>query len=126
MAPAAFDCPVCRAPAATGVVTGDTRTRYLACSRCSSAWHRVRVQCATCGSPAALSYYGPDDGRAPGVKAEACARCQTYLKLFYEEPRPGVEPLAGDAATLALDLRLGKDAHARGGVNPLLRADWGR
>jgi FdhE protein len=115
------DCPVCRAPAAAGVISGDTKTRYLACSRCSSAWHRVRLQCVTCAAPASkLEYLVVEAGRAPGVKAEACGGCRRYLKLFYAEDRPGVEPLADDAATLALDLRLGEDGWARGGANPLV------
>jgi FdhE protein len=120
-----IDCPVCRAPAAAGVVTGDTKTRYLACSRCSSAWNRMRVQCVTCASPASsLEYLTVEGTRAPGVKAEACSGCLTYVKLFYEEDRPGVEPLADDAATLALDLRMGEDGWARGAANPLIRAGW--
>jgi FdhE protein len=117
------DCPVCRAPAAAGVITGDTKTRYLACSRCSSAWHRVRLQCVTCAAPASkLEYLVVEAGRAPGVKAEACGGCRRYVKLFYEEDRPGVEPLADDVATLALDLRLGEDGWARSGANPLIAA----
>jgi FdhE protein len=120
---ARVDCPVCRAPAAAGIITGDTKTRYLACSRCASAWHRVRVQCVTCAAAASkLEYMVVEDGRAPGVKAEACAGCRTYVKLFYEEDRPGVEPLADDAATLAFDIRLGEDGWARGGANPLVAA----
>jgi FdhE protein len=127
IARAPVDCPVCRAPAAAGVVTGDTKTRYLACSRCSTAWNRARVQCVTCAAPASrLQYLAVEEGRAPGVKAEACSGCRTYVKLFYEEDRAGVEPLADDAATLGLDLRMGEDGWARGGANPLIRAGWRR
>jgi FdhE protein len=119
------DCPVCRAPAAAGVVTGDTKTRYLACSRCSSAWNRMRLQCVTCSAPASsLEYLAVEDGRAPGVKAEACTGCRTYVKLFYEEERPGVDALADDAATLAFDLRMGEDGWARAAANPLVRPGW--
>lgn len=120
------DCPVCRAPAAAGVITGDAKARYLACSRCGSAWHRVRVQCTTCGAGSGLTYFALEDGRAPGVKAEACAHCRTYLKLFYEEERAGIEPLADDAATIALDVLLGEQGWARGGANPLIRPDFGK
>jgi FdhE protein len=119
------DCPVCRAPAAAGVITGDAKARYLACSRCASAWHRVRVQCTTCGTGSGLTYFALEDGRAPGAKAEACARCRTYLKLFYEEERTGIEPLADDAATIALDVLLGEAGWARAGVNPLIQANFG-
>jgi len=115
-------CPVCRARAAVGVITGDAKARYLACSRCSSAWHRVRVQCTTCGATSGLEYLALEGGHAPGVKAEACARCRTYLKLFYEEERHDVEPLADDAATLALDVLMGEAGWARGGANALITA----
>jgi FdhE protein len=114
------DCPVCAAPAVAGFVTGDDKVRYLSCSLCASAWHRVRVQCATCGSPSDVSYYAIEERSGDGVKAEACATCRTYVKLFYEEQRSGVEPAADDAATLALDLLMGEQGFARGGVNWLV------
>ena len=117
------DCPVCGAPAQTGLVTGDDKVRYLTCSRCASAWHRVRVECATCGEPGGVSYYTlEEDPGAAGTKAEACDRCHTYLKLFYQEQRPYAEPLADDLATIALDLLMGEGEHARGGMNLLLGA----
>jgi len=111
---------VCASPAVAGVVTGDDKVRYLSCSLCASAWHRVRVQCATCGSPSEVSYYSIEERSDDGVKAEACGTCQTYVKLFYEEQRSGVEPAADDAATLALDLLMGERGFARGGVNWLV------
>ena len=123
------DCPVCAAPAACGLVMGDDKVRYLHCALCGSAWHKVRVQCATCGSAGGTSYYsiegGPDakgDGadRAVGARAEACSDCHTYLKLFYQEERPETEPLADDLATLSLDLLVGEAGFARGGLNPYL------
>jgi FdhE protein len=112
------DCPVCRAPAVAAIVRGDDRVRYLHCAMCGSAWHRTRIVCVTCGEPGGLSYFGIDG--VPGVKAEACSACRTYLKLFYEEERPGAEPIADDLATIALDLMLGEEGLARGGTNTLL------
>jgi FdhE protein len=116
------DCPVCAAPAVAGLVMGDEKVRYLSCSLCGSAWHRVRVQCVTCNQPGGVSYYTIDDGSAEGCKAEACSHCHSYLKLFYQEQRPAAEPLADDAATIALDLLLGEAGYARGGVNLLVAA----
>ena len=51
------------------------------------------------------------------MKAEACGACHTYLKLFYREERPAAEPVADDLATVALDVLLGEEGFARGGVN---------
>jgi FdhE protein len=117
------DCPLCGAAPAAGVITGDTKTRYLVCSRCAAAWRRLRVQCATCGAAGGLTYFTLEGEAGAGVKAEACAGCKSYLKLFYEEARPGVEALADDAATLALDVLMGEAGWARAGANPLVRAD---
>jgi len=55
-----------------------------------------------------------DGDRAAGVKAEACAACRTYVKVFYEEARPDADPLADDAATIALDVMLADHGCARG------------
>ncbi len=112
----AHGCPVCSSPPAAGLVMGDDKVRYLACSLCASEWHLVRVQCATCGSGASLSYLSIE-GDGEGVKAEACGACRTYLKLFYREKLPTSEALADDAATLALDLLVSEQGYARGGAN---------
>lgn len=109
-------CPVCGSPPVAGVVLADGGLRYLACSLCGSEWHRTRVQCATCGGSADLSYLGIEPGNA-AVKAEACGGCRTFLKLFYLERDPGADPFADDVATLALDLRLAGEGYARGGVS---------
>jgi FdhE protein len=112
-------CPVCGSPPVAAVVLGDDKVRYAACSLCASRWHLVRVKCATCQATGGLSYLAIDGGPG-GVKAEACSSCRTYLKVFYLEARPGAEPLADDAATLALDLLVAEEGFARGGVNLFL------
>jgi FdhE protein len=117
--PTGAGCPVCGFPPVAGTVQGDDKVRYLCCGLCASEWHVTRVQCATCRSTAGISYYAID-GAAAGVKAEACASCRSYVKLFYREERPAAEPLADDAATLALDLLLGEADYAQGGLNPLV------
>jgi FdhE protein len=53
----------------------------------------------------------------PGAKAEACPDCRTYLKLFDLRDRPEAEPVADDAATLALDLLLAQEGYERPGSN---------
>jgi FdhE protein len=112
-------CPVCGSPPVAAVVLGDDKVRYVACSLCSSRWHLVRVQCATCRATGGISYLAIEGGPG-GVKAEACGTCRTYLKVFYLEQRPGAEPLADDAATLALDLLVAEEGYARGGRNLFL------
>jgi FdhE protein len=113
------DCPVCAAPPVAGVVLGDDKVRYLSCSLCASEWHRARVQCVVCGSAAQVSYQAIAGGAA-GIKAETCAGCKAYIKLFYREEVPRAEALADDAATLALDILLGEAGYARCGVNLLV------
>jgi FdhE protein len=70
------------------------------------------VSCETAAGP---EYFEVD--AEPGAKVEACPTCRTYLKLFDEEKRPGADPAADDAATLALDLRLAEEGFHRAGPN---------
>jgi FdhE protein len=121
--PAQGGCPLCGAPPVAGIVLGDDRLRYLACSLCGAEWHLARVHCASCRDNAALSYFSIEGER--GVQAEACEACHTYVKLFDLRDRPGAEPLADDAATIPLDLLVAEEGYARGGVNVLLWVDDG-
>ncbi|ABC83523.1 formate dehydrogenase accessory protein FdhE [Anaeromyxobacter dehalogenans] len=111
-------CPVCGSPPVAGVVQGDDRLRYLTCSLCAAEWHLPRIRCAGCQATAGLAYHHLEND--PGARAETCAACQGYLKLFDLEERPGSEPFADDAATLALDLLLGEAGHGRIGANLFL------
>ena len=111
-------CPVCGSPPVAGVVMGDDKLRYLTCSLCSSEWNLTRLQCWRCRSTGGISYLaiaGED-----GVKAEACASCGAYVKLFYREQMPAAEPLADDVASLTLDLLAAQEGWARSGVNLFL------
>jgi FdhE protein len=112
-------CPVCGSPPVAGVVLGDDKLRYLACSLCATAWHLTRVTCASCRATGGISYFSIQ-GDPGAVKAEACLQCQTYLKLFYLEQNPQAEPFADDIATLSLDLLMSEQGYARGGVNLFL------
>lgn len=112
-------CPVCGSPPVAGLVLGDDKLRYLACSLCGSEWHLTRVVCSACRQGGKLRYLAIE-GDPGGAKAEACGDCGTYLKLFYVEKLPRAEPFADDAASIALDLLVAEEGYARGGVNLFL------
>jgi FdhE protein len=111
-------CPVCGSPPVAGFVCGDG-LRYLTCSLCAVGWHLTRVVCSHCRATDGLSYFAVE-GDGGGTKAEACARCRTYLKLFYAEKSPQAEPLADDVATLSLDILMAEEGFSRSGVNLFL------
>ena len=112
-------CPVCGSPPVAASILGDEKLRYLTCSLCAAQWHLTRLICSNCGSTRHLTYFAIAEG-ASGVKAEACAKCGTYLKLLYLETTPGMDPVADDAASLALDLLLSEAGYVRSGVNLFL------
>jgi FdhE protein len=74
-----------------------------------------RVRCVACETATGPEYLHLDQD--PGAKAEACPDCRTYLKLFDLAKRPGAEPAADDAATIALDLLLAEEGFHRAGPN---------
>lgn len=126
----AFSCPVCGSPPAAGVIHTGMEAgglRYLHCGLCHAAWHHVRSTCIACGEGHQLTYHAltpAAEDAAPdadtGARAEACGGCHAYLKLFLAEKVPGLDPLADDLATLALDLLVGEEGFRRINVNPLL------
>jgi FdhE protein len=113
-------CPVCGSPPVAGIVQGDDRLRYLTCALCAAEWHLPRLHCASCRTNEGLSYRHLEQDE--GARAETCDHCRSYVKLFDLEKRHGADPLADDAATLALDVLLGEEDYGRGGVNLLLGA----
>ena len=112
-------CPVCGSPPVAGLVLGDDKLRYLACSLCGSEWNLPRIQCWLCRSTGGISFLAIEGG-PEGLRAEACSSCKAYVKLFYREQRPRAEPLADDLASLALDLLAAEEGWARSGVNLFL------
>ncbi|MFL5294249.1 MAG: formate dehydrogenase accessory protein FdhE [Myxococcales bacterium] len=114
------ECPVCGSPPVAGVVQGKDRLRYLSCALCAAEWNFSRLHCTVCEKDDELAYYGVEGDE--GAKAESCARCRVYVKLFDEVKRPGAEPAADDAATLALDLMLAEEGWRRLGPNLFV---WG-
>lgn len=112
-------CPLCGSPPVAGLVLGDDKLRYLACSLCGSQWHHTRLKCSHCGTTQGISYFSLE-GDPGEVKAEACDACKGYVKLFYLEKRPAADPVADDLATLALDLLVSERGFGRIGPNLFL------
>jgi FdhE protein len=108
-------CPVCGGPPVAARVRARDRLRYVTCAICASEWNVPRVRCVSCDTSAGPEYFHVD--AEAGAKVEACPTCRSYLKLFDEERRPGAEPAADDAATLALDLLLAEEGFHRAGPN---------
>lgn len=115
-------CPVCAsAPLASSVRIGGTEQglRYLHCSLCGTAWHMVRAKCSNCESTRDITYYGIEGDRGV-AKAEACAECGSYLKIFYMDKDPQLDPTADDLATFALDILMDEAGVQRSGPNLFL------
>jgi FdhE protein len=115
-------CPACGGPPAVSMVVGwpgAHGTRFCACALCGTLWNYVRVKCTLCASTKGIAYQEIDGG--PGIaKAETCDACGSYVKILHEHRDPGIEPIADDVATLALDLLMRQGRYRRGGFNPFL------
>jgi FdhE protein len=124
-------CPLCGTLPVASMVCAHSPyqgLRYLHCSLCATEWHMVRVQCSACGASGKdIGYHTlksatvadkiPD---ADAVRAETCEQCRGYRKILYQEHDTGVDPVADDLASLALDLLLGEQGYHRASGNPLL------
>jgi FdhE protein len=115
-------CPSCGAAPVASLVVGwpDAHgTRFCACSLCGTLWNYVRIKCVVCGSTKGISYQEIDGG--PGtVKAETCDTCHSYVKILHQHKDPGLDPVADDIASLALDLLVQDAGYRRGSVNHFL------
>ncbi|WP_236904531.1 formate dehydrogenase accessory protein FdhE [Collimonas fungivorans] len=114
-------CPCCGSPPVASVVRMDGQSqghRYLQCSMCAAEWHMVRIKCSHCDSTKGIAYHVIEGGPA-AVKAETCDECHSWLKIFYQEKDPFIEPLADDLASVTLDLLMGETTYARRRGNPL-------
>lgn len=120
-------CPVCASrPVASIVRIGGEQAnlRYLACSLCSTEWNLARIQCSSCNTDKGLQYLAltrgeNDKATESPTRAESCDECKSYLKIFYQDKDPQVEPAADDLATLALDVLVDEQGYARSGPNLL-------
>lgn len=119
-------CPCCASRPTASVVRigGDASGyRFLHCSLCNAQWHMVRVKCAGCEGTKGIGYLSLQGENAvdkPAVTAEACDECGAYLKLCSMERDPGIEPVADDLASLALDLLVTDSGKSPCGVNLML------
>jgi len=115
-------CPMCGSAPVASVVRADGNEaaglRYLHCSLCESEWNLARAKCSNCDVEKGVAYVGIEGGN-PAVKAETCDACRSYLKIFYMEKDTGVDPVADDLASLALDLMMAEEGYARSGPNLL-------
>lgn len=117
-------CPCCGSAAlASMVMAGDGKggVRYLECALCATRWHAVRAHCCMCDSNERVDYLGIE-GSKRAVQAETCDACRGYLKLFFQERDPGMDPLADDLASLELDLLVGEQGYLRAAPNLFLLA----
>jgi FdhE protein len=115
-------CPVCGTLPVASVVRidrGSAGYRYLHCALCATEWHMVRVTCSQCHATKDIGYYSIDGG-SEAVRAEACPQCRCYRKILYQEKDMGVEPVADDLATVALDLLMSAEGYQRASGNPML------
>jgi FdhE protein len=118
----ATNCPVCGGLPVAGVIhvgMQSGRLRYLHCGLCHTAWHHIRASCVACGDGRDVGYRlleGVDDG----VRAETCDSCKSYLKLLLAEKAPGLDSVADDLASLALDILVSEEGYRRLGFNPFL------
>lgn len=120
-------CPACGGPPAASLVTGRPGAegaRYAACAACGTQWNEVRIKCLACGSTQGVGYKevepaaGSDE--AATVKAETCDACRSWVKIFYQNLNPALEPIADDVASLGLDLMMRETAYRRAGFDPFL------
>lgn len=122
-------CPVCGSAPVAGVIhTGSEigGLRYLHCGLCHTAWHHVRSACIACGEGNRIDLRlieagdGSGSGSSDPARAETCESCNGYLKLFLMEKAPGLDPVADDLASFALDILVGDEGFLRIGGNPFL------
>ena len=126
-------CPLCGTLPVASMVCAQSPYqgyRYLHCALCATEWHMVRVLCSQCGASGKnIAYYSlagnaadksPSEGGGAAVRAETCEQCHGYRKILYQEKDTGVEPVADDVASVALDLLLAEEGYHRASGNPLL------
>jgi FdhE protein len=115
-------CPCCGGPPVASLVVGwpsAPGARYCACSLCGALWNYVRIRCTQCGSTKGISFQEVAGGGG-AAKAETCDHCHAYLKVFYQDKEPSIEPVADDVASLALDLLMRAGPYRRAAFNPFL------
>ena len=114
-------CPACGGVPVSSLVVGWTqasKARYCACSLCGTLWNHVRIKCTACGSTDGIAYYTIEDG-SKTVGVETCTACRSYIKHMQQHEDAGLDPVADDVASYALDLLAREQDFRRSGINPL-------
>lgn len=113
-------CPLCGGAPVAAIITAHPHDglRYLHCSLCESDWRLVRAQCSACGQSGKLRYWSLAEHK--NTQSEGCGDCMSHLKIIEQNKEPGLEPLADDLASLALDALMEERGFARSGLNPFL------
>lgn len=115
-------CPICGGPpVASLIVEWPTAhgSRFCACALCGSLWNYVRIRCTSCGTTKGIGYQEIEGGSGT-IKAETCDECRTYVKVLHQHKDVGIEPVADDVASLALDLLMREGPYRRAAFNPFL------
>ena len=115
-------CPACGgAPVSSMVVgwPGAHGARFCVCSSCATQWNYVRIKCTLCSSVEGISYKEVEGGDGT-LWGETCDSCRGYVKILHQHKNEGLDPVADDVASLALDLLLRESGYRRGSVNPFL------
>jgi FdhE protein len=112
-------CPSCGTLPVASIVRANHGYRYLHCALCATEWHLVRIKCSHCLTTEGIRYHLVEGG-SEAIRAESCAHCGTYRKIFYQEKDAAVEPVADDLGSLALDLLMTEEGFRRACGNPLL------
>jgi formate dehydrogenase maturation protein FdhE len=99
------DCRNCggRAFLATRQEQGRQKLRALSCGFCLSEWPAAPALCPRCGTnDEALLVYRSEE--FPGVRVEACRRCESYVKTIDLTQDKDAVAVVDDLASLAMDL----------------------
>ena len=134
-------CPCCGSRPVASITRSEGDSlgqRYLHCGLCNTEWHRVRIQCAHCGSGKSIAFQsldtadlaeGLDEDEAAArsaraaqaaIQAETCDDCGHYLKIMHTDRDPGVDAVADDLASVTLDLLVAETGLQRHGLNLML------
>ncbi len=134
-------CPCCGSRPVASITRSEGDSlgqRYLHCGLCNTEWHRVRIQCAHCGSGKSIAFQSLDTAELAAdldedeaaarsaraaqaaIQAETCDDCGHYLKIMHTDRDPGVDPVADDLASITLDLLVAETGLQRHGLNLML------
>lgn len=115
-------CPACGGAPLASTIVGWPRaynTRYCTCGLCGTMWNAIRATCVLCGATDGVSFR-EIEGQPNTIRAETCAGCRSYVKVFYQVKDVALEPLSDDVASVGLDMLLAEEGWKRGARNPFL------